>query len=104
MKVNPINNQAFTGKYLLQFRDNKAGLIASHKLLPSHYEKVTSIKTSDSEILLLTGADHDCYEHMSKLYKGDQPLLDRISAHEKIVETLKEEATVIDFKNDKFYV
>ena len=75
MKISQINSQDFTGRYLMQFRDREAGNKASRKLLKTSQEKVTSIRTSDSEVLLLTDGDYDAYNQMCKLYEGDRPLL-----------------------------
>ncbi len=102
MRINPINNQAFTGNYLLKFRDGHAGFEAFSKMWTMR--KDGSAIQCGSDVLLLTGSDYYAFNRMTKLYMGNDPLLSGYEAEKKILESIKKDSTVIDLRDDKYYV
>ena len=101
MRINPINNQAFTGRYLYILEDAQANakltnqinknsaFIDDHVVLRNHV---------NNDLLLLTGADYRDYKLMTEFMNTKNPVMDESVYEEKLYTMFAKKADAIDLR------
>ena len=99
MNVNFSNSQAFTGRYLYDFR-NEAQKSRIYKQmgdgLVRHSDRIVLEDPHLDRLLLLTGQDYIDYCIMSDCNPRRNPIVDRSQYQEKLYYTFANNADIVD--------
>ena len=105
MRINPISNQAFTGRYYYKFDSASKQLKFWKQMEKENVYVDDHAIISDprfNDLLLLTGQDYQDYKLMLNFLKDKNPVMDKEIYKEELFRTFSTNADVVDLKDYEF--
>ena len=103
MRINPINNQAFTGRYLFVLDDAKANSKLTNQIKKKSVfvdDHVILRNYVNDDLLLLTGQDYKDYKLMKEFMDTKNPIMDKEVYAEELYKTFARKADPVDLREE----